>query len=248
MKRVDFDKVADEYDETRSLPEDAMKRVLAALCEEMSGGKSVLDIGSGTGRFALPLSKKGFHVIGIDISKKMIQISGSKGFSRCVTGDASFLPFKNRSFDFALANHILHLLEDWKNAVSEIKRVVRASLLAVIIEKESGWFKDGYDDLLQKRGYETREPGVGAKGLSERIPPKAIRHSASVTITQSADVLLDRLERRCFSTQWEVPEDIHHEAVAAMRARYGGKKLENSYDLFIYVWDTADLDVGALVG
>src|SRR5690242_15630587 len=36
-------------------------------------GKSVLELGIGTGRFALPLSLKGCCVSGIDISAKMIE-------------------------------------------------------------------------------------------------------------------------------------------------------------------------------
>lgn len=247
MKRVSFDRVADEYDETRYLPQDAMNKVLDALCEEMSGGESVLDVGFGTGRFAVPLLMRGFSVTGIDISKKMIAISNAKGFSRCVMGDASFLPFRSHSFDFALANHVLHLLEDWMDALSEIRRVVRTSLISVIIVKESGWFKEGYDDFLERYGYERKTLGIGEKELSERMPPRAVRATASVTLTQSADIVLDRLERRCLSTQWEVPEDIHRKAIAEMKKKYGGKELESSYDVVTCVWDVDDFDVSALM-
>ncbi|MFQ6128442.1 MAG: class I SAM-dependent methyltransferase [Thermoplasmata archaeon] len=242
MKRVNFDRVADEYDATRALPNDVMNKVIYALCEEMSDGESVLDVGSGTGRFALPLIKRGFYVTGIDISKRMIEISKNKGFSCCVRGDASFLPFESGSFDFALANHILHLLEDWKDALSEIGRVVRDSMMAVSIMKESGWFKVGYDELLKKYGCETGKPGIGVTDLLEKIEPKKVRDLASVTITQSSDVLLDRIEKRCYSSLWEIPEETHRRVVEEMREKYEGREIENSFDVVIYIWDVRDLD------
>ncbi|MEE9490262.1 MAG: methyltransferase domain-containing protein, partial [Thermoplasmata archaeon] len=79
VKRVSFDRIADEYDKTRELPEDAMNSVLDALCEEMPESSGILDVGSGTARFALPLSRRGFSVVGIDISEEMLGISRCKG-------------------------------------------------------------------------------------------------------------------------------------------------------------------------
>jgi ubiquinone/menaquinone biosynthesis C-methylase UbiE len=242
VKRVSFDRVADIYDETRGFPEDANEKVLDALSRDMTEGAAILDIGSGTGRFALPLSRRGFSVVGIDISDKMLGVSRSKGFNRCVRGDSSLLPFKGATFDFALATHVLHLLEDWVVTLAEVGRVVKDSLLSIVIERESGWFGEEYHELLEERGYEARKLGIGEKGLAEKMKPRSVKGAASVTHHQSADHVIDRLEGRCHSSQWEVPEELHRAVIAEMREKYSGKEIESSYDVLIYAWDLTQLD------
>lgn len=40
--------------------------------------KKILDIGCGTGQIAIPLAKKGYQVIGVDLSEDMLAIAGEK--------------------------------------------------------------------------------------------------------------------------------------------------------------------------
>ncbi|MEE8182940.1 MAG: class I SAM-dependent methyltransferase [Thermoplasmata archaeon] len=242
MKRVSFDRIAEEYDKTRELPEDVMNKVLDALCEEVPEGSGILDIGSGTARFALQLSRRGFSVVGVDISEKMLGISRRKGFDRLVRADSAFLPFRDAAFDFALAVHVLHLLEDWIVAVAEIRRVLRDSLMSVVIENEAKWFGESYHDLLREHGYDKDHPGIGEKGLAERVKPRLVKEVASVTHHQAADRVIDRLDGRCFSSQWEVPEELHRAVITEMREKYSGEQFENSYDVLVYVWDVGQLD------
>jgi len=242
VKRVSFDRIADGYDKTRELPEDTMNSVLDALCEEMPESSGILDVGSGTARFALPLSRRGFSVVGIDISEEMLGISRYKGFNRLARADSSSLPFRDAAFDFALAVHVLHLLEDWTRTVAEIRRVLRDSLMSVVIENETKWFGESYHDLLREHGYDKDHPGIGEKGLAERVKPGLVKEVASVTHHRAADRVIDRLDERCFSSQWEVPEELHRAAITEMRERYSGEEFENSYDVLVYAWDVRQLD------
>lgn len=242
VKRVSFDRVANVYDETRGFPEAAQKDILDVLCRDLAKGAAILDIGSGTGRFALPLSSRGFLVVGIDISDKMLGVSRSKGFDRCIRGDSSYLPFKDATFDFALATHILHLLEDWAATLAEVRRVVRDSLLSVVIDREWDWFGEGYYDLLEEYGYTARKLGLREKDLAGRVKPRLAKNAAHVVHRQLADRLIDILEGRCFSTQWEVPEELHRAVIAEMREKHSGKEIVSSYDVLIYAWDLTQLD------
>lgn len=242
MKRVSFDRIAEEYDKTRELPEDAMNNVLDALCEEMPESSGILDIGSGTARFALPLSRRGFSVVGIDISEEMLGVSRCKGFDRLARADSSSLPFRDAAFDFALAVHVFHLLEDWIRTVAEVRRVLRDSLMSVVIVDETKWFGESYHDLLREHGYDKDHPGIGEKGLAERVKPRLVKEAANVTHHQEADRVIDRLDGRCFSSQWEVPEELHRAVIAEMREKYSGEEFENSYDVLVYAWDVGQLD------
>lgn len=241
MKRVGFGRIAEVYDDTRELPKDASESVINALCEEFGDHGTVLDVGSGTGRFAIPLSRRGLSIVGIDISISMLEASRRKGFSNFVRADSSRMPFRDAAFDFALAVHIFHLLEDWAVTLSEVTRVVKDSLLSVVIKNETKWFGDNYHDMLREKGYDKDHPGIGEKGLAEKVEPDMTKTVASVSRTHPADQVIDRLETRCFSSQWEVPEALHNAVIAEMREKYSGQVFENRYDVLIHRWELRNL-------
>src|SRR3989442_14730917 len=105
--RLSFDRVAAIYDETRRLAPRTMARVLAVLVDELRG-KRVLEVGVGTGRYAVPLQKSGIRVVGVDISRKIGEFGLAKGLLDVVFADSARLPFFSVSFDIATTNHMLH--------------------------------------------------------------------------------------------------------------------------------------------
>src|SRR3989442_5006009 len=102
--RLSFDRVAAIYDETRRLAPRRMARVLAVLVDELRGTR-VLEVGVGTGRYAVPLQKSGIRLVGVDISRKMVEFGLAKGLRDVVFADAARLPFVSGSFDVATTNH-----------------------------------------------------------------------------------------------------------------------------------------------
>src|SRR2546428_13797341 len=111
--RLSFDRVAAIYDETRSLAPRAMARVLAVLADELHG-KQVLEIGVGTGRYAVPLQKSGIRVVGGDTSRKMVEFGFAKGLRDGRLVVAAGLPFRSKSSDASTTNHVLHRMPDWR--------------------------------------------------------------------------------------------------------------------------------------
>ncbi|MCX9085770.1 MAG: class I SAM-dependent methyltransferase [Candidatus Methanoperedens sp.] len=99
----------------------------------------ILDIGCGTGEQSLFLAKKGYQVVGVDISREMLlkaKKSAKEGNIKenlsLVLACAEALPFRDRSFEglisiFGVFNHIPHV----HNAFQETFRVLKSDATAI---------------------------------------------------------------------------------------------------------------------
>lgn len=96
------------------------------------GYPAILDIGTGTGRFAEYLNDAGFNVVGIDLSLSMMAKAREKNLRNLVQADAHRLPFRDGTFDGAIMIHVLHLVRDWVQVVHEVGRVTRNLVVAEV--------------------------------------------------------------------------------------------------------------------
>ncbi|HEV3472380.1 MAG TPA: class I SAM-dependent methyltransferase, partial [Actinomycetota bacterium] len=126
MESLTFDRAVEFYDKTRGLPDDVMEQVLALLTSRLRGG-TCIEIGVGTGRFAIPLAEAGVEVTGIDLSEPMLRklLERRQGTQPAVAlAHALQLPFADGTFSSGLACHVFHLIPDWKDALAEMFRVI----------------------------------------------------------------------------------------------------------------------------
>ena len=97
------------------------------------GGVPVLEVGPGTGRFTTQLAKCGSRVTLCDLSRGMLEVvrrnleaaGCDRAIDAMVEGSLYELPFKNGTFDHALAVNVFNHLEDTARAVGELARVVK---------------------------------------------------------------------------------------------------------------------------
>ena len=97
-------------------------------------GKTILDVGAGTGRTALPLAHAGAHVVAADASVKMLNIIREKSFLQGAPVqlsriDAHDLPFADQSFDVVMSFRMIMHVTQWDKAVAELCRVSRGSVI-----------------------------------------------------------------------------------------------------------------------
>ncbi len=97
-------------------------------------GRSILDVGTGTGRAAFLLAARGAHVTGIDASEEMLKIARSRVREgeppiQFATGDAHVLQFPDRSFDMAVSLRVLMHTPRWRTCVAELCRVARTRIV-----------------------------------------------------------------------------------------------------------------------
>ncbi|MCL6087403.1 MAG: methyltransferase domain-containing protein, partial [Actinobacteria bacterium] len=92
-----FDDNADEYDRWYDDNKEIYQSEVLALKQVVPAGKRGLEVGVGTGRFAVPLGVK----VGVEPSEAMSSIARQRGV-KVKKGFAENLPFKDKSFDFVL--------------------------------------------------------------------------------------------------------------------------------------------------
>lgn len=234
--RISFDSVAQVYDRTRGSPGHVMKQLSDTLIGELQGYRTVLDVGVGTGRFAKPLQARGFEVVGVDISDKMLGKAVEKGVDNLFRGDACFLPFADDSFDVAVCVHLLHLICEWKTALQEICRVTQGIMVSTNYARRDP-LREAYNRLLKGYRYESRRLGKGEWELKDLLKPlKTVFVSFYGT---SADRRLAFLGQRVYSSQWEIPEEVNRKVVDELKRQFAGKV--SPQELQILVWDIKDL-------
>lgn len=127
-------------------------RELAQLCH-IGKGIKVLDAGSGTGESAFYLVRNfNCHLIGIDISDRMIKLAKRKAIDHGVIiqfkkGDAHDLPFKDNTFDAVISECTTSIL-DKERALGEMARVARSG--GYIGIHDICWKKDTPEHQKQK--------------------------------------------------------------------------------------------------
>jgi len=159
-----WDSRAKTYDNSPghvTLPE-IWKDFLSEVFEER---RRILDVGTGTGFISLILAELGHEVVGIDLSKGMLEVAREKAkkFGLDVEfriGDAENLPFEDESFDAVVCRHLLWTLPNPLKAVGEWRRVVRDGGKVVAID--GSWFgRFSLKRLIGRIGvalYERRNP------------------------------------------------------------------------------------------
>jgi len=150
VARHDFRDLAPSYDVWYQTPlgvfAHAMERDAVLGLAEAKPGERALDIGCGTGIYALELARRGLRVIGVDSSMEMIAIAREKfGAARLpglwVCASAEALPFRSQSADLALAVTSLCFVPQPDRAIAEMRRVITPDGRVVLgeLNRWSSW-------------------------------------------------------------------------------------------------------------
>lgn len=141
-----FDRISPKYDALNhllSLNIDKVWRRKTAKTVAKSQPKTILDLATGTADLAIALAKRNpqAHIIGMDISEKMLEIGKAKTTKQNIEsqvelrlGDAAALPFESDSFDAVTVAFGVRNFENLEQGLSEIHRVLKPNGRAVILE------------------------------------------------------------------------------------------------------------------
>ena len=94
---------------------------------------SVADIGTGSGRLAIPLARDGHSVVAVDASREMLNVARAKAgdLENLVfeQGDAHALAFDAQQFDFTVSIRTLMHFERWDVVLTQICRISRRGVI-----------------------------------------------------------------------------------------------------------------------
>ena len=141
-----FDRISSKYDALNhllSLNIDKVWRRKAAKEVAKHQPATILDLATGTADLAIALAKRNpqAHIVGMDISEKMLEIGKKKVAKQKMdpqielrVGDAASLPFVDNTFDTVTVAFGVRNYEDLDKGLSEIHRVLKPNGQAVILE------------------------------------------------------------------------------------------------------------------
>ncbi|MFZ1022529.1 MAG: methyltransferase domain-containing protein [Thermoplasmata archaeon] len=235
MRSYSFDALADTFDRTRTIDPTAFEAALAFLVERFPPERysDALEIGVGTGRIATPLAARGYHVVGIDISPRMLHHLTERWNRQLrkrvqpLVADATALPFRSDSFDLVYWIHVMHLIPNWRRAVDEALRSLRPGGLLMTMGTGRGreiphLFRQ-YQRIARRQGFSRSRLGARRRetvfrylikrGCTVRRIPKQWTWLTDVPVAQA----LEDIQARVYAAVRFTPVRVHEEIMAELR-------------------------------
>ena len=200
----------------------------------------VLEVGSGEGYGTSLLSKKVKKIIGLDVDKKIVIHSSEKyGSENCIFKDYNGykLPFNKKTFDAVVSFQVIEHIQDDKNYVSEIFRVLKKSGIFILTTPNRKYrLKDGqkpwnrlhireynaktFETILKSKFQNVKVLGVKGDDIAQKIETGRVKRLSRL-------VALDPLDLRRY-----IPTKIKNRAIKAIKLLSKSKKnneVENDY-------------------
>lgn len=174
------------------------------VADEVPRGSRVLEVAPGPGYFAIELAKIGaYQITGLDISRTFIEIATRNAAEAGVAvdfrhGDASQMPFDDRTFDFLLCRAAFKNFTRPVDALNEMHRVLKPGGRALIIDLRKNAPKQSIDEAIGEMHLGPVNTFVNKlifrQCLLKRAYTKeAFEEMAAQTKFRSVDILEDRI-------------------------------------------------------
>ncbi len=150
-----YNVTAEMYDERYAQEQE--RKYKKALENVNVVGKTVLDVGCGSGLFFKEIAAQAGLVIGVDVSRKLLFKAKERGsaFSKVAVlqADADHLPFRDGLFGAVFAFTVLQNMPKPAETLNELKRVVKKSNKIVVTGLKKAFPLTSFIDLLDGSGF-----------------------------------------------------------------------------------------------
>jgi ubiquinone/menaquinone biosynthesis C-methylase UbiE len=130
--------IASWYTKIRQNDEE-LAALLDKIIDVLPAGSRVLEVAPGPGYLSIELAKRGYQVVGMDISASFVQIARTKAREAGVAvdfqrGNASEMPFDGHAFDFIICCAAFKNFTEPVRAIQEMYRVLKPDGTALIVD------------------------------------------------------------------------------------------------------------------
>jgi ubiquinone/menaquinone biosynthesis C-methylase UbiE len=241
-----YDTIGATYNVTRRTE----PRIAAHVWAALGDARTVLNVGAGTGSY----EPSGRDVIAVEPSALM-RAQRPADAAPCVAASAESLPFKDRSFDAAMAVSTVHHWQDPIAGLREMRRVARRVVVFTFDSSDTAWRRRFW--LTRDYLPEVADLLVGRPPLSEQARAIAARVEPVLIPWDCADgffeaywrrpeAYLDESVRRGISVWASVGPDAEQRALHSLRDDLSsGRWAERNRDLVDL--DAAELGLRLLI-
>ncbi|WP_199791405.1 MerR family transcriptional regulator [Streptomyces sp. 142MFCol3.1] len=225
-------------------------RIAARVWDALGDARTVLNVGAGTGSYEPP----DHDVTAVEPSAVM-RAQRPAGAAPCVAAAAESLPFKDQSFDAAMAFSTVHHWQDPIAGLREMRRVARRVVVFTHDSSDTGWrqrFWLSRDYLPEVADLVAGRPSVDqlARAIGARIEPVLIPWDCADGFFEAywrrPEAYLDEHVRRAVSVWTRVGPQAEQRAVDRLRDDLAsGRWAERNRDLVDL--DAAELGLRLLV-
>lgn len=182
------------------------RRLRRLLPEDELTGRLVVDIGCGSGEVARSVVERGANAVCVDVTRAAAARAREVAAIAACQADAVHLPFRDDSFDHALAIGVFHHTPDCRAALAEAARVTRPRGRVVV--------------LLYKRWTPYHLLYVMTAPVRSRVPvdqldriPRWALHVVRVVVAVQVGRFVDDVQiRRVLADQYWTPVATFHRA------------------------------------
>lgn len=178
-----YDGIADWYEEHLRQMDAHYSLVRDALCALAGRGDGrCLDVACGVGHHVQPLTRLGWTVFGLDLSKDMLRVASGRS-KRLIRADATSLPVETASVELVVSTYSHTDFDDFGSVVSEMARVLRPAGRFVYVGSHPcfvGPFAERrHDDAVvvhpgyRDAAWRSTGPGISGRGVRAKV---GVRH------------------------------------------------------------------------
>ncbi|TFF83795.1 class I SAM-dependent methyltransferase [Candidatus Thorarchaeota archaeon] len=240
---IDYDQVAQAYDEVRSGDKEMIEQILSEVV--LDSNSTVLDVGCGTGNNTILLEDlTGARLVGLDLFLGMLREACSKSQSMTVVqAPGETMPFRDSVFHFTLMTEVLHHLCDFRTTLGEMHRILKPVGCLCIVTQSHEQIKSRMTSRFFPGTVvvdQARYPRISVvKSTLERIGFQKTRaRSHTFTPVRLGRDYLSTVTRRGYSMLHKISANEFRQGLSRLRAAISdGEDISYSAG-YTFVWAT----------
>jgi ubiquinone/menaquinone biosynthesis C-methylase UbiE len=217
-------------------------------------GDTVADIGAGNGLLGLAFAKRGYKVIFVDPSKKMLEQISTVQNSRTVEGRAEKTGLENKSVDLIVAGNAAHWFPQNDETAKEFTRILKPNKKAVFINMNPSLedplighlheiMEQGLDFYRRRPAYVFQEPHKAFNTAESLLEKGGRQHEhKTFSLPMTASQVIDYLgTTHTFSQQFITNPKLKEDLLEICKSIPEQSEIKYRYDMYMGSPKTKDV-------